>query len=115
MNAWDADAERVNIDIDIQDSRITIRDDGHGMTVADANAKYLTRMDMLDDIDGRRIDTSFSLHGPRPDLIAWHRENVFLGYYLCFAISNTVEVHSVKNDERHGFKMNIDEIRQATS
>ena len=40
-NAWDADAEHVWIDIDAQAETITIRDDGHGMSVEDANKKYL--------------------------------------------------------------------------
>ena len=40
-NSWDADAERVWISIDTGDGRVTIQDDGHGMTVDDANQKYL--------------------------------------------------------------------------
>ena len=40
-NAWDADAEHVRINIDPQAERITIQDDGHGMTVDDINEKYL--------------------------------------------------------------------------
>ena len=38
-NAWDADASRVNISTG--GDKITIEDDGCGMTVADANEKYL--------------------------------------------------------------------------
>lgn len=41
-NAWDADAENVSISIDAEDGHVTIEDDGHGMTVDDANRKYLT-------------------------------------------------------------------------
>ena len=40
-NAWDADAEHVSIDIDPNDGRIIIQDDGHGMSVDDANQRYL--------------------------------------------------------------------------
>lgn len=36
-NAWDADAENVSISIDSKGGRVTIEDDGHGMTVDDAN------------------------------------------------------------------------------
>ena len=41
-NAWDADAENVRVSIDATDGHVTIEDDGHGMTVEDANQKYLT-------------------------------------------------------------------------
>ena len=37
-NAWDADATFVDINIDSQAGRITIKDNGHGMTVDDATA-----------------------------------------------------------------------------
>ena len=39
-NAWDADARNVEIEIDVA-GKITVTDDGHGMSVADANNKYL--------------------------------------------------------------------------
>ena len=40
-NAWDADARNVEIDLDSGGKKITIVDDGHGMSVDDANKKYL--------------------------------------------------------------------------
>ena len=40
-NAWDADAEHVFIKIDPQGGRVTVQDDGHGMSVDDANERYL--------------------------------------------------------------------------
>ena len=40
-NSWDADAENVSISIDSDSETIVIQDDGHGMTVEDANQKYL--------------------------------------------------------------------------
>lgn len=40
-NAWDADAEQVEIKIDKNSSRIEIIDDGIGMSVEDMNKKYL--------------------------------------------------------------------------
>ena len=42
-NSWDADAENVCISIDTENKKIIIQDDGHGMTVEDANQKYLSR------------------------------------------------------------------------
>jgi HSP90 family molecular chaperone len=41
-NSWDADAELVTIAVDRVQKRITITDDGHGMTQDEANKKYLT-------------------------------------------------------------------------
>ena len=41
-NSWDADASEVDIDIDIEHGKITITDNGHGMTLKDMNEKYLT-------------------------------------------------------------------------
>ena len=32
-NSWDADASEVDIDIDIEHGKITITDNGHGMTL----------------------------------------------------------------------------------
>lgn len=41
-NAWDADAQNVNIVIDKIAGTIIITDDGHGMDLDDINGKYLT-------------------------------------------------------------------------
>ena len=35
-NAWDADAEHVKISVDLNKKEISIEDDGHGMSIADA-------------------------------------------------------------------------------
>ncbi|PAF44044.1 ATP-binding protein [Helicobacter sp. 11S02596-1] len=40
-NAWDADATKVQINIDKENKQIEIIDDGHGMNVEDINNKYL--------------------------------------------------------------------------
>lgn len=40
-NSWDADAEHVDIKIDVKRGIIIIEDDGIGMSVADMNEKYL--------------------------------------------------------------------------
>ncbi len=38
-NAWDADAEKVDITISPEEDEITVEDDGIGMTKADLNEK----------------------------------------------------------------------------
>lgn len=40
-NAWDADATEVHIDIDSNSKKITIKDNGHGMSIDDINEKFL--------------------------------------------------------------------------
>ena len=99
-NAWDADAERVEIKIDSQNGQIIIQDDGHGMSVADANDKYLTIG------YARREDGGAKTPNGRPVM---GRKGI--GKLSLFSIANTIEVHSVKDGEKHGFKMNIEAIK----
>lgn len=40
-NAWDADAKAVHLDLDLDEDRIVLRDDGTGMDVAALNERYL--------------------------------------------------------------------------
>ena len=100
-NAWDADASRV--DIRTADDRITIQDDGCGMTVGDANEKYL-RVGYE-----RRKREGSKTEGGRD---AMGRKGI--GKLSLFAIADTVTVHSVKDGERHGFAMRVKDIEGAT-
>ena len=99
-NAWDADAENVSISIDADDGHVTIEDDGHGMTVDDANKKYLTVG------YERRNSESRSPVLKRPVM---GRKGI--GKLSLFSIARTVEVHSVKDGIKHGFVMDSDEIQ----
>ena len=99
-NAWDADAENVSISIDAEDGRVTIEDDGHGMTVDDANKKYLTVG------YERRNSESRTPVLQRPVM---GRKGI--GKLSLFSIARTVEVHSVKDGIKHGFVMDSDEIQ----
>lgn len=103
-NAWDADATRVSIDIDAKGGRIVIQDDGHGMTVADANRKYLTVGYK------RREDPSGGAKTPSGRPVMGRKG---IGKLSLFSIAGTVEVHSVKDGESHGFTMNISDIRDS--
>ena len=99
-NAWDADASRV--DIDIEDGRITIQDDGDGMTVSDANEKYL-RVGH----DRRKKEGCMTKGGRH----AMGRKGI--GKLSLFAIADTVTVHSAKDGERHGFAMRVKDIEES--
>lgn len=100
-NAWDADASRV--DIRTADDKITIQDDGCGMTVDDANEKYLRV-----GYERRKWEGS-KTRGGRD---AMGRKGI--GKLSLFAIADTVTVHSVKDGERHGFAMRVKDIKSAT-
>lgn len=100
-NSWDADAEHVWISIDSNSGRVTIRDDGHGMTVEDANRKYLFVGYERRKVEGRT---------PRFDRRVMGRKGI--GKLSLFSIARSVEVHSVRNGERHGFIMDSDKIKE---
>lgn len=98
-NAWDADAEHVSILIDSDAGRVTIQDDGHGMTIEDANRKYL-----FVGYERRNEEA----RTPRFDRPVMGRKGI--GKLSLFSIARTVEVHSVTNEGKHGFIMDSDEI-----
>ena len=98
-NAWDADAKNVSISIDAGDGHVNIEDDGHGMTVDDANDKYLTVG------YERRKSESRTPVLERPVM---GRKGI--GKLSLFSIARTVEVHTVKDGITHGFVMDSDQI-----
>ena len=101
-NAWDADAEHVSIKIDAQNGEVTIEDDGHGMTIDDANKKYLTVGYERRKDGGAKTPQGRDVMGRKG-----------IGKLSLFSIANTVEVHSVKEQEVHGFMMKVDDIKEA--
>ena len=98
-NAWDADAEHVTIVIDAASGLVTIEDDGHGMTVDDANSKYLYVGYERRSQEARTLRFDRSVMGRKG-----------IGKLSLFSIARTVEIHSVRNDVRHGFIMDSDKI-----
>jgi len=104
-NAWDADAENVEIGIDPDGKFIEIKDDGIGMSIEDMNTKYLR-------VGYRRRDedreTGRTTAKGRPVM---GRKG--LGKLSLFSIANTIEVHSAKNGESHGLRMTIDGIHRS--
>jgi len=96
-NSWDADAE--NVDIKIESDRITITDDGHGMTVDDINEKYLTV-----GYERRKHDLVHTPGNRRPVM---GRKGI--GKLSLFSIADIVEVQSFR-ESRNGFVMSAREI-----
>lgn len=101
-NAWDADAERVEISFDLDKNTILVKDDGVGMTVQDMNEKYL-RVGYR----RREAEPTTTAKGRR----VMGRKG--LGKLSLFSIADTVEVQSCKDDERHGLRMRSAGIREA--
>lgn len=99
-NAWDADAQLVDIKINSKDKIITVTDDGHGMTEKDLNSKFLTVGYM------RREREAIT---PKFKRKVMGRKGI--GKLSLFSIANTIEVHSVKDGQKNGLIMRLDEIQ----
>lgn len=100
-NAWDADAAHVRIDV-ARDT-ITIEDDGHGMSVADANDRYL-----LVGYQRRKENGGLT---PRLRRQVMGRKGI--GKLSLFSVAKTVSVYSVKDGQAHGFRMNTEHIEES--
>ncbi len=104
-NAWDADAEHVEIEVDPKHNWIAISDDGVGMSVADINDKYLR-------VGYRRREDS-----DEGSLTAkWERPVMGrkgLGKLSLFSIADVIDVQSAKNGETHGLRMTVAGIRRS--
>ena len=103
-NAWDADAQHVFIEIDTENDRITIRDDGHGMTVQDANDRYLY-------VGYERRGVASTARSPQLDRPVMGRKGI--GKLSLFSIANRVTVHSKRDGQVHGFIMDAKAIEKA--
>ena len=101
-NSWDADASEVDIDIDIERGKITITDNGHGMTLKDMNEKYLTvGYDRRNDDKERGIARTRHVMGRKG-----------IGKLALFSIADTVEVQSVTGEGKNGFVMSVQKIKE---
>jgi hypothetical protein len=104
-NAWDADAEHVDVSIEPEEERIEIVDNGHGMDLYDVNNRYL------------RVGYRRRQDEDRPNTTPKHNRPVMgrkgIGKLSLFSIAETVEVYTTKDGEQHAFRMIIDEIKEA--
>ena len=102
-NAWDADADKVNVEINPKKKTITITDTGHGMTAADINEKFLK-------VGYRRREEDTALT-PKLNRPVMGRKGI--GKLSLFSIADTIEVVSTRKGEKNGFRMSLPEIRTA--
>jgi len=101
-NAWDADAERVDIEFDTEKGVITITDDGIGMTVEDMNEKYLR-------VGYRRRESQSATTAKGRKVMG--RKG--LGKLSLLSIADVIEIQSYKDGECHGLRMSANGIRKA--
>lgn len=105
-NAWDADADSVAININTDDQTILIRDDGHGMSEADINAKFLKV-----GYRRRQEDPAITRKGRH----VMGRKGI--GKLSTFSIAERVEVHTTVRTsgaaERSALRMTTEGIKDA--
>ncbi|MCY4189759.1 MAG: ATP-binding protein, partial [Rhodospirillaceae bacterium] len=99
-NAWDADAEMVAIEVS-QDC-IIITDDGHGMTTADINAKFLK-------VGYQRRKDGNARTARGRDVLG--RKGI--GKLSLFSVADTIEVHSCKNGKVSGLILSLPKIQES--
>ena len=102
-NSWDADASEV--DIEIEPGKITITDNGHGMTFDEINEKYLTV-----GYERRKDDAGRTAKYNRPIM---GRKGI--GKLSLFSIANIVEVQTAIGEQKNGFVMSVEEIETKIS
>jgi hypothetical protein len=99
-NAWDADAKTVSIELDRAADRITVTDNGIGMTVRDLNDRFLY-------VGYKRRESG-------PPVTASGRAVMGrkgIGKLSLFAIADTVQVESIKDGARAGLILKTSDIR----
>lgn len=105
-NAWDADADNVSVEIDTAEQAIVIKDDGHGMSEDEVNAKFLKV-----GYRRRQEDPPVTPKGRH----VMGRKGI--GKLSTFSIAETVEVHSAVRTEdgveRSALRMTTEGIEEA--
>ena len=98
-NSWDADATEVDIQID--DGKITITDNGDGMTRDDINEKYLfVGYERRKGNENKKTSKGRDVMGRKG-----------IGKLSLFSIANLITVETVKRDEKNGFVMSVKAIK----
>ncbi|MEI7024707.1 BbrUII/HgiDII family restriction enzyme [Paenibacillus sp. y28] len=100
-NAWDADAENVDIEIE-GNSQITIIDDGCGMSIDDINSRFLKV--------GYRKRNERS-RTPKHNRPFMGRKGI--GKLSLFSIAHEITILSYKNGEKNALQINTNKLSEA--
>ena len=101
-NAWDADAGRVLIELDKENDRIVIEDDGIGMT--------------RDDVIDRFLLVGYQRRARQPGLTPKGRLPMGrkgIGNLSLFSIANEIDVETIREYERTALRMRLDAVKEA--
>lgn len=99
-NAWDADAD--SVDISLQHDRIEIVDDGIGMDLSAINDRFLSV-----GYDKRGAEGTKSPRGRN------YMGRKGIGKLSLFSIADIVEIHTTKNGQVHSFRMSVPNIQKS--
>ncbi len=99
-NAWDADATKV--EITTEKEKISIQDDGQGMSLSDINDKYL-----IVGYDRRKDGESITKKNKR---LVMGRKGI--GKLSLFSIANRIEIETYKDGEKNGLVLIASEIEK---
>ena len=97
-NSWDADATEV--DIEMEDGKITITDNGDGMDHDDINDRYLM-------VGYKRRKGQENKKTKRGRNVMGRKG---IGKLSLFSIANFITVETIKGNEKNGFKMSVKTI-----
>lgn len=103
-NAWDADATRVAINIDLEERVIVIEDNGHGMNRQQLQERFLT-------VGYRRRDQKETRTSPGGRPVMGRKG---LGKLAPFSIAGKVDVLTTRDGERCGVSMDAKAIEAAS-
>ena len=101
-NAWDADAGRVQVELDKAKDRIVIEDDGIGMT----------RNDIID----RFLLVGYQRRSQQPGSTSKGRSPMGrkgIGKLSLFSIADDIVVETVQDDQRTALRMRLDAVKKA--
>lgn len=99
-NAWDADARRVDIQIDKVNSQVIVQDTGVGMTRDEVNQRYLK-------VGFERRKSPAGATTPSGRAVMGRKG---IGKLALFSIARIIRVETIKDGEKSAFELSLDAI-----
>lgn len=101
-NSYDADATEVDIDFNVDNDTLIIRDNGSGMTVENVNDRFLTV-----GYEKRKEEGHESPIFHRPFM---GRKGI--GKLSVFSVAETVQVHTSRDGDRNAFEIKLKDLEE---